>query len=41
MTIAMASYNITAGGWRELQDQLGIDRAFITLNFPDAWGMWA
>ena len=38
MTIAMASYNITAGGWRELQDQLGIDRAFITLNFPDALG---
>jgi hypothetical protein len=34
----IASYNITSGGWRELQDQLGIDRAFLTLNFPDALG---
>ena len=38
MTMAIASYNITSGGWRELQDQLGIDRAFVTLNFPDALG---
>jgi hypothetical protein len=38
MTTAIASYNITSGGWRELQDQLGIDRAFLTLNFPDALG---
>jgi hypothetical protein len=38
MTAAIASYNITSGGWRELQDQLGIDRAFLTLNFPDAFG---
>jgi hypothetical protein len=38
MTAAIASYNITSGGWRELQDQLGIDRAFLTLNFPDALG---
>ena len=38
MTMAIASYNITSGGWRELQDQLGIDRAFLTLNFPDALG---
>ena len=38
MTAAVATYNITSGGWRELQDQLGIDRAFLTLNFPDALG---
>ena len=38
MTMAVASYNITSGSWRELQDQLGIDRAFLTLNFPDALG---
>ena len=38
MTMAIASYNIKSGGWRELQDQLGIDRAFVTLNFPDALG---
>jgi hypothetical protein len=38
MTSAIASYNITSGGWRELQDQLGIDRAFVTLNFPEAFG---
>jgi hypothetical protein len=38
MTMAIASYNITSGSWRELQDQLGIDRAFLTLNFPDAFG---
>ena len=38
MTMAIASYNITSGAWRELQDQLGIDRAFLTLNFPDALG---
>jgi hypothetical protein len=38
MTMAIASYNIISGGWRELQDQLGIDRAFVTLNFPDALG---
>jgi hypothetical protein len=38
MTAAIASYNITSGGWRELQDQLGIDRAFLTLYFPDLFG---
>lgn len=38
MTTSIASYNITSGGWRELQAQLGIDRAFITLQFPDALG---
>jgi hypothetical protein len=38
MTAALASYNITSGGWRELQDQLGVDRAFLTLNYPDALG---
>jgi hypothetical protein len=38
MTTSIASYNITTGGWRELQDQLGIDRAFLTLKFPEALG---
>jgi hypothetical protein len=38
MTTTIASYNITTGGWRELQDQLGIDRAFLTLKFPEALG---
>ncbi|MDX2023295.1 MAG: hypothetical protein SF187_23880 [Deltaproteobacteria bacterium] len=38
MTTALASYNITSGGYRELQAQLGIDRAFLTLNFPEALG---
>jgi hypothetical protein len=38
MTTTIASYNISAGGWRELQDQLGIDRAFLTLKFPEALG---
>jgi hypothetical protein len=38
MTSAIASYNISSGGWRELQDQLGIDRAFVTLKFPEALG---
>jgi hypothetical protein len=37
MTTSIASYNITSGGWRELQDQLGIDRAFLTLKFPEAF----
>jgi len=40
MTTSIASYNITTGGWRELQDQLGIDRAFLTLKFPEALGNW-
>jgi hypothetical protein len=38
MTTTIASYNITAGGWRELQAQQGIDRAFLTLKFPEALG---
>ncbi|HEX7508867.1 MAG TPA: hypothetical protein VF550_18990, partial [Polyangia bacterium] len=38
MTTSIASYNITSGGWRELSDQLGIDRAFLTLKFPEALG---
>jgi hypothetical protein len=38
MTTSIASYSITSGGWRELQAQFGIDRAFITLKFPDAFG---
>jgi hypothetical protein len=38
MTTALASYNITTGSWRELQDQLGIDRAFLTLSYPETFG---
>lgn len=38
MTTSIASYNITSGSYRELQAQLGIDRAFLTLTFPDALG---
>jgi len=38
MTTAIASYNITSGGFRNLQAQLGIDRAFLTINLPEALG---
>lgn len=36
--VSIATYNITDGGWRNLQSQLGIDQAFVTLNFPRAFG---
>jgi hypothetical protein len=38
MTASIASYNQTVAGYRDLQAQLGINQAFVTLNFPDAFG---
>ena len=37
-SVSVATYNITDSGWRNLQSQLGIDQAWITLNFPRAFG---
>ncbi len=39
-TISIAGYNQTLAGYRELQSQLGINQAFITLNFPGAFGRY-
>ena len=40
--VSIAAYNITDGGYRNLQSQLGIDQAFITLDqsdlFPEGKG---
>ncbi len=36
-TVSVASYNITDSGWRNLQSQLGIDQAFVTMNIPRAF----
>ncbi len=36
-SVSLASYNITDSGWRNLQSQLGIDQAWVTLNFPRAF----
>jgi hypothetical protein len=33
--VLIAAYNITDGGYRNLQSQLGIDQAFVTLDFSD------
>ncbi len=33
--VMIAAYNITDGGYRNLQSQLGIDQAFVTLDFSD------
>jgi hypothetical protein len=38
VTASIASYNQTVAGYRDLQAQLGINQAFVTLNFPDAFG---
>jgi hypothetical protein len=38
MTVAIDSYSQTSGGYRNLQGQQGIDQAFVTLNFPEAFG---
>ncbi|MBC8131970.1 MAG: hypothetical protein H7X95_03240, partial [Deltaproteobacteria bacterium] len=38
MTVIVDSYGQTSGGYRNLQSQQGIDQAFITLNFPEAFG---
>ena len=39
-TVSVASYNQTVAGYRELQAQLGINQAFLTLNFPGALGRY-
>ena len=36
--VLIAAYNITDGGYRNLQSQLGIDQAFVTLDFSDLFG---
>lgn len=36
--VSIASWNLTDGGWRNMQSQLGIDQAWITFNFPRAFG---
>jgi len=36
-SVGIGSYNITDSGWRNLQSQLGINQAFVTLNFPRAF----
>jgi hypothetical protein len=38
MTVSIAGYNQTAAGYRNLEAQLGINQAFLTLSFPDALG---
>ncbi|HET6334183.1 MAG TPA: hypothetical protein VFG30_13265, partial [Polyangiales bacterium] len=36
--VSIAAYNITDGGYRNLQAQLGIDQAFINFDFSDLLG---
>ncbi|HEX3775421.1 MAG TPA: hypothetical protein VHV51_13210 [Polyangiaceae bacterium] len=38
VTASIASYNQTVAGYRDLEAQLGINQAFVTLTFPDAFG---
>jgi len=38
MTIIVGSYSLTTAGYRNLQAQQGIDQAFVTVNFPEAFG---
>src|SRR3569623_1871167 len=38
MTIIVDSYSQPSAGYRNLQAQQGIDQAFLTLNFPEAFG---
>ena len=37
-TVIVDAYNQTDGSYRALQDQQGIDQAFVTMNFPDVFG---
>ena len=37
-TVSIASYNQTIASYRDLQSQLGINQAFVTLNFPGSVG---
>jgi hypothetical protein len=34
-TVQIASYNITDSGYRRLESNLGINQAFLTVNFPE------
>ncbi len=36
--VIMGAYNFTEAGYRDLQAQLGISQAFVTLDFPRAFG---
>jgi len=38
MTVVIGSYSLTSAGYRNLQAQQGIDQAFVTVNFPEAFG---
>jgi hypothetical protein len=38
--VIVAAYNFTDAGYRDLQAQLGINQAFVTLDFPRAFGRW-
>ncbi len=37
-TLSIASYNQSIAGYRELQAQLGVNQAFVALNFPGSLG---
>lgn len=39
-TISIAGYNQTIAGYRNLESQLGINQAFVTLQFPGAFGRY-
>jgi hypothetical protein len=39
-TISVAGYNQTIAGYRDLEAQLGINQAFVTLQFPGAFGRY-
>jgi hypothetical protein len=34
-TVQLASYNLTDPGYRKLESNLGINQAFVTINFPE------
>ncbi len=36
--VLVAAYNLTDSGYRNLQSQLGINEAFLTLDFPEVFG---
>jgi hypothetical protein len=36
--VSIASYNATAGGYKALAAQLGIDQAFVNMSFPGLFG---
>ena len=38
--VLLGAYNFTDAGYRDLQAQLGINQAFITLDYPRLFGKW-